>query len=94
MWRRRPSCPEPCAGLRVHAALPSRSQAAGRALARLQSCASSPGSYLASAFASVGLVGVVSVRSVRVALVSRVCLRTSQSTFVLTFPKLHMYALL
>ena len=37
---------------------------------------------------------VVSVRSVRVALVSRVCLRTSQSTFVLTFPKLHMYALL
>ena len=37
---------------------------------------------------------VVSVRSVRVALVSRVCLRTSQSTFVITFPKLHMYALL
>jgi hypothetical protein len=47
---------ELCAGLRMHAALPSRSQAAGRALARLQSCAPSPGSCLSFALACVGLV--------------------------------------
>ena len=47
---------EPCAGLRVHAALPSRSQAAGRALAGLQSYALSSSSCLAFAFACMGLV--------------------------------------
>jgi hypothetical protein len=34
------------------------------------------------------------VRDAALCLESRVCLRTLQSTFVLTYPKLHMYALL
>ena len=64
---------------------------AGQALARLQSCAPSPVSCLAFASACVGLV---LSRCVALMSYSHVDLRILQSTFMLTYPKLHMYALL